>query len=266
MVGYVKTVSGGIGYDVGLGDIAGKIGEDIVDLRSFFCGVFAKAVEGAAEGCGSVDNGLAVDRVSGESLDLGSAGVSVHIARDDAGQVLFGKVSDNVKRTELSSLRALVIEVGVEEDEDLVGILMLESSRGVNAGASALVSRIARAGNEGSSREPTGLKCDQLEIIALESDAGCFAAVVRTASAAHYGVAERGKLVAEPLLHRRSSLLKSDNVGGVLFDGICNSTLAVVEDIVAVNIGDNAQIKCTNFDFGAHFESLLYILFCFGFS
>ena len=266
MVGDVEAVCGGVGYDVGLGGVARKIGEDIVDLGCSFCGVLAKAVEGAAEGRSRIDNGLAVDLVSGEGVDLGSAGDGVHIARDDAGKLLLGEVSDNVERAELSCLRALVVEVGVEEDEDLIGILVLESSGGVNAGASALISRVARAGDEGSSGEPTGLERDQLKIVALEGNAGRLTSVILSASATDYGVAERSQLSAEPLLHRRSNLLKSDDIGRIFLDGICNSTLTVEEDIVAVNLCDNAQIKCTNFDFGAHFLSLLYILFCFGFS
>ena len=143
MVGYVKPICGGVGYNVGLGDIAGKIGEDVVDLRCLFCCVSAKAVERAAKGCGGVDDGLAVDRVCCECLNLGSAGMSVHIAGDNAGKMLFGKVSDNVKCTELSCFTAFVVEVGIEEDEYLIGILMLEGGRGIYSGTGALVCCIA---------------------------------------------------------------------------------------------------------------------------
>ncbi len=253
MVGNIKTVCGGVGYYVGLGDIAGEIGEDVVDLRCLFCSVSAEAVEGAAEGCGRVDNGLAVDLVCGESLDLGGIGMRVHITRDDAGKMLFGKVSDNVKRAELSCLAALVVEVGVEEDEDLIRILMLESSGGINAGASALVSRVARAGNEGCCREPAGLECDQLKVIALECDASCFTAVILASAATDYGIAEGSKFIAEPFLHHGSSFLETDDVGSVFLDRVKNSALTVVENVVAVNLGNNAEIKGANFKCGAHF-------------
>jgi len=253
VVGYVKTVGGGVGYDVRLRNIAGKIGEDIVDLRCFFGRISAEAVECAAERSSRIDNGLAVDLVSGECLDLGSAGMSVHIACNNAGKLALGKVSDNVERAELSCLRALVVEVCIEEDEYLIGILVLKSSGSINTGAAALVSRVARAGNKGSSREPTGLECDQLKIIALECDAGRLAAIIRAASASDYGVAEGRKLIAEPFLHDGSRLLETDEVGSVFLDSVKNSALAVVENVVAVNLGNNAEIKGANFKCGAHF-------------
>ena len=134
MVGDVDAFYGLIGENEGFRNVAGKACEDIVDLRHLFGRVLAKAVECAAYALCSVDNGSAAELVCGKRFDLGSAGVSVHIARDDDGKTLLGEVSDNVKSTELSCLGALMVEVSIEEDEELFGIVILESCGGIFSG------------------------------------------------------------------------------------------------------------------------------------